>query len=161
MSQIVEQLTKVAGQEKRAYYDYVKAFSSAGIAALVRGGVEFEKAANLTKSACETDVRIKQLADSVQIFEKTASYVSELEAKVEQLEKIAGKVEEAERIEHSEPLSKLAAVGFTPEELEHMSHLPENLIEKVASQGSQPWEMGAGVGFQREKTDALLEFILG
>ena len=41
-----------------------------------------------------------------------------------------------------------------------MSSLPENLVEKVASIGSQPWEMGTGAGFKREKTDALLEFIL-
>lgn len=161
MSQVVEQLTKIASQEKKAYYDYVKAFSSAGIAALVRGGVEFEKAAGIVKEACGKDLKISQLADTVQVFEKTASYVLDLENQVSSLEKIAGKLETEAKIEHSDPLSKLASVGFTQEELEHMSHLPENLIEKVASQGSQPWEMGAGVGFQREKTDALLEFILG
>ena len=161
MSKIVELLTKSAELEKKAYYDYIKAFASSGISSLVRGGVSFEKAAQLMKVACEQDSKISALGVNVQAFEKASEYISELESKVSSLEKMAGMYEHKEEIETSAPLQKLASIGFTAEEIEYMSTLPENLIEKVASSNSAPWEMGSGVGISREKTDPLLEFILG
>lgn len=162
MSQIVELLQSAAEIEKQAYYNYVKAFASSGISTLVKGGVGFEKAAKLMQETCQSDKKIKGLGTNFVAFEKAAEYVIELETKVSELEKIAATFVTKEEIETSKPLSKLASIGFTQEEIEYMSSLPENLIEKVASStdGSKPWEMGGGAGLAREKTDPLLEFIL-
>ena len=162
MSEIVELLQSAAEMEKKAYYDYVKAFASSGISTLVKGGIGFDKAAQLMQESCEKDSKIKALGINSQAFEKTASYVIELENKVAELTKIAETFIVQDEISSSEPLSKLASIGFTQEEIEYMSSLPENLIEKVASSssGNKPWEMGAGAGMSREKTDPLLEFML-
>lgn len=160
MSEIVELLTKSAKVERQAYHDYIKSFASSGISSLVSGGVGFEKAAEVMKTACEQNPKIVQLGNNLNILEKTSEYISELETKVENLEKIANDLGHKVEIQESTPLSKLAAAGFTQEEIEHMSSLPENLIEKVASNNNSPWEMGAGVGLAREKTDPLLEFML-
>ena len=160
MSEIVDLLNKSAELEKQAYYDYVKAFASSGISSLVSGGVGFEKAAQLMKTACEQDPKIINLGMNANAFEKAAEYVAELEDKVTSLEKIAGQYEHQEIIETSEPLQKLASIGFTQEDIEFLSTLPENLLEKVASSNSAPWELGSGVGMAREKTDPLLDFIM-
>lgn len=163
MNQTVALLNKAAELEKKAYTDYVTSFSSSSIAALVKGGVPFEKAASLVQEACEADSKLHGLMANIVAFEKAAECIEEQSARIEELEKIAE--ETHERVEASldehNPLNKLASVGFTKEEIEMMSQLPENLITKVASAGSQPWEMGGGVGIPREKTDPLLEFIIG
>lgn len=161
MSQIVEQVKNKVELEKKAYFEYVKSFSGSSIAALVQGGVAFEKAAELTKQACEENPRAVSMLSDIEVFEKIAEYIEELEAKVEILEKSAGELETEVKIANSEPLNKLASIGFSEEEIAQISMLPENLQEKVASVNAQPWEMGSGVGIPREKTDPLLEFILG
>lgn len=160
MTKLVEQLSQAAELEKKAYFEYVKSFSSSGIATLVKGGVSLEKAASLVKEACQKDAKAIRLSEASNLFEKVAEHVAELEAKLEELEKFAEKVEEEKTIEESTPLNKLASIGFTKEELAYMNSLPDNLVEKVASIGNKPWEMGVGVGVAREKTDPLLEFIL-
>lgn len=160
MSKIIEQLKSAAELEKKAYFEYVKAFSSSGITALVKGGIGLEKAAAMIKEVCEKDTKANSLKAASNIFEKTAEYVKNLEDQILELEKFAKEVEKEKEIEESTPLNKLASLGFSKEELTYMNSLPENLVEKVASIGSKPWEMGGGVGMAREKTDPLLEFIL-
>lgn len=160
MSVIVEQLKKAAGLEKQAYFDYVKSFSSATIASLVKGGVQFEKAASLAQEVCQKDSKVQSLFSNYELMDKVAEYVEVLESKAVEFEKLAGRIEKEEKIEASEPLSKLAQYGFSNEEIEQMSALPDQLLEKVASVNSKPWEMGAGAGIPREKTDPMLEFIL-
>jgi hypothetical protein len=162
MSKTLDDLNKVIGLEKTAYVNYVSSYSGSGIATLVRGGYDFDKAASLVKEACEQDEKALSLKTYLTTFEKMASYISELESKLDGYEKVMDKAEEAIASNPNNPLMKLASVGFTPEEIEHMSNLPENLLEKVASSnGGNAWEMGSAVGVPREKTDALLEFILG
>lgn len=153
MTTFLEQLDKAAEMEKQAYFEYVKGFSTSGISALAKGGMSLDNATKLVKEACEKDARASGLKATAQLLEKAAEYISELEAELGSFQKEAA-------ITESEPLSKLANLGFTKEELEHMNSLPENLITKVASMNGQPWEMGTGVGFAREKTDPLLEFLL-
>lgn len=160
MTTLVEQLSQAAELEKKAYFEYVKSFSSAGIAALVKGGISLEKAASVIKEACQKDTKAIRLSEASNLFEKVAEHVTNLETKLSELEKFAEKVEETKAIEESTPLNKLASIGFSKEELAYMNSLPENLIEKVASIGGKPWEMGGAVGVAREKTDPLLEFIL-
>ena len=161
MTTIVEQLTNAAELEKKAYFEYVKSYSSAGIAALAKGGLSLEKAASIIKEACEKDSKATNLKATSMIFEKAAEYVKHLEAELGELKKVAEEVEKEKKIEESQPMNKLANLGFSKEELAYMASLPENLVTKVASIGSKPWEMGGGVGMAREKTDPLLEFILG
>jgi hypothetical protein len=160
MASIVEQLKIASELEKKAYVEYVKSFATSGIASLVKGGLALEKASSLVKEACATDSKAVKLMETSQAFEKAAEHILELEEKLAKLEKFAGEVEKEKAIEDSTPLNKLASIGFSKEELTYINSLPENLVEKVASMGSKPWEMGSGVGIPREKTDPLLEFIL-
>jgi hypothetical protein len=160
MSQITEQLKQASSLEKKAYFSHVKAFSSSMISTLVQGGLSLEKAASLTKEACLKDQKAASLQVNAEAFEKAAEYVEELESKVTELEKVAGQLQTEQDIEQSAPLNKLAAAGFTKEEVTYMNSLPEELLSKVASLGSQPWEMGSAVGVAREKTDPMLDFLL-
>lgn len=160
MTTIVEQLTNAAELEKKAYFEYVKSYSSAGIAALAKGGLSLEKAAAIIKEACQKDSKATNLKTTSQIFEKAAEYVKSLETELGEFKKFAETVEAEKKIEESTPMNKLANLGFSKEELTYINSLPENLVTKVASIGAKPWEMGGGVGIPREKTDPLLEFIL-
>jgi hypothetical protein len=160
MTTIVEQLTNACDLEKKAYFEYVKSFSSAGITALTKGGLPLEKASEFIKIACQNDGKAIALKTNAAIFEKTSAYIKSMEEELKDLQKFAQEIEQEKKIEESTPMSKLANIGFTKEELTYMSSLPENLVTKVASIGSKPWEMGSGVGMVREKTDPLLEFIL-
>ena len=163
MNETVALLNKTLELEKKAYVDYVTSLSSSGIAALVKGGVAFEKAASLIKAACDADPKAQSLASSISVFEKIAEYIDQQDAHIQELEKSASEIKETAEslVDPANPLNKLASIGFTKEEIEMMSELPENLLTKVASANSQPWEMGGGAGIPREKTDPMLEFILG
>lgn len=149
--------------EKKAYVDYVTSFTSSGIAALVRGGMDFDKASDIVKEACDTNQSLISITANIEAFEKSAEYIEELEAKVEELEKAASLIPviEKEKADKAGPMSKLASAGFSEEEINMISQLPENLMTKVANVGSQPWEMGGATGIPREKTDPMLEFLLG
>lgn len=163
MNETVALLNKALELEKKAYIDYVTSFSSSGIAALVKGGVAFEKAASLIQEACSSDGKAQSLASNIAIFEKVAEYIDQQDARIQELEKSASEIKQEveSRIDPENPLNKLASIGFSKEEIEMMAELPDNLLTKVASANSQPWELGGGAGFPREKTDPILEFILG
>lgn len=157
----IELLKQASGLEKKAYADYVANFTKAGIVALVQGGVAFEKAAGMMKEACEKDTSLAARSLNAQAFEKAAEHIEQLEARLAELEKVAGEaIVEAKKNDEKDPLHKLASIGFTDEEIAMMSQLPHNLVEKVASSNSRPHEMGGAVGMSREKTDPLLEFLL-
>ena len=160
MTTIVEQLIKAAELEKNAYFEYVKTYSNSSISALAKGGMDLDKATTLVKEACTKDAKANGLKDASQIFEKTAEYVQELETRLLELEKFAKEVNKEKEIEQSTPLTKLADLGFSKEELTCISSLPEDLVTKVASIGAQTWEMGSGVGMAIEKMDPLVEWIL-
>jgi len=157
----IELLKQASEIEKKAYADFVANFTKAGIVSLVQGGVEFEKAAEMMKQACEKNSTLALYQTHISAFEKAAEYIGELEGKLSELEKYA---EEAtvtvQKLDTNNPLNKLASIGFSDDQISMISQLPENLVEKVASANSQPWEMGNAVGIPREKTDPLLEFLL-
>lgn len=159
---ILELLNKAAELEKKAYADYVTNFTQAGIVALVKGGVVFEKAAEMMKQACEREELLARLQTNAIAFEKAAEYIGELETKVSGLEKVAQEqAVEIKTLDEKDPMHKLAASGFfSDEELDMMAQMPRQLVEKVASVGAQPDGMGSAVGVPREKTDPLLEFLL-
>lgn len=100
----------------------------------------------------------EKLTTLVLVLEKTAAYVESLEALVDELQAKINTSPETEK--QAEIHKKLGSIGFTEEEIEALSNVPEDLLNKVASVSSEPWELGKGVGFAREKTDPLLEWIL-
>jgi hypothetical protein len=160
MSKISEQVLKYAQEEKQAHEEYIRDFTASTIAHLMQGGVDAEKAALLAKEAClKDDNLVKSVSKSV-ILEKVAQYIEALET---ENTKMAAKIEttpveqKAERPEH---LKKLAALGFTDEELDALENVPTDVMQKVASAASEPWEMGRGVGPAVDKTDPLLSWIL-
>ena len=156
-----ELLKQASALEKKAYADFVSSFTKAGIVSLVQGGMPFEKAAETMKQACEANATLIGHQANISAFEKAAEYIEHLEARVGELEKVAEQAElEVQKHDDTNPLSKLAAAGFTEEEIALMSQMPNQLIEKVATANSQPWEMGNAVGVAREKTDPFLEWIL-
>jgi hypothetical protein len=157
-----ELLKQASALEKKACTDFVSNFTQSGIVSLVQGGVEFDKAAQLMKEACENHATTKSLQLNVVAFEKAAEYIEELEAKLSAVEKVAEEAQvEVQKLDEKNPLNKLASIGFTEAEIAMIAQLPENLIEKVAVANSTPWEMGGAVGMAREKTDPLLEFLIG
>lgn len=101
----------------------------------------------------------QKLIDLAEILEKTAAYVESLETKVAELEAkiITSPVGNEKQAEMNK---KLESIGFTPEEIGALSVVPESILDKVANISNEPWELGKGVGMQREKTDPLLEFLL-
>lgn len=166
MSNNVSQLLKKASElESAAYKEYVTNYTTTGIVALVQGGVPFEKAASMIEDTCGTNPVIGGLKTNILAFEKAAEYIVELETKVGDLEKAAAASVQTTpavpaKVKANDPLNKLASIGFSEEEISMISQLPENLMNKVASVGSQPWDMGEAVGMAHEKTDPLLEFLL-
>ena len=158
MSQIVDLLKQTCELEKVAYTEFVKTVTASTIEQLVSSGVPFEKAAGLVKAACEESAEIRGRVQNIEMLEKTAAYIEDLEGQLEQLEKAAEKVEALEEIQ--EPLNKLAQLGFSEQEIEQLSEVDSGLLHKVASVATSPASMGSGAGFAREKTDPLLEFIL-
>lgn len=154
MSQITELLRKTASLEKQAYVEFVRSLSSNSIAQLVNIGIPFEKAAGIVKEACYEADEVTERAQKFQLWEKTAEYV-------EQLEQNQTQVKPEVNPEIVEPLNKLANLGFSEAELEKLHDIDQALLTKVANAVSSPESMGSAVGFAREKTDPLLEFLVG
>ena len=95
---------------------------------------------------------LEQLAE---IFEKTAEYVEELEAKIQE------KDEAQFRLQNSEHLDKLASYGFSEEELSGLK--PETLekISGVVGSTEEPaWEIGTGIGVAEDSLDPIARFCL-
>jgi uncharacterized protein YoxC len=148
--------------EKKAFEETVKSLTGTAIAELVRAGIPFEKAASVVKEASEQADEFTERKRRIMVLSKVAEYVEEVEEKVSKLEKVAEqvRVQEETPSEVKESIEKLASVGFTEEEIEHMKVINQGLIEKMAKAATAPASMGGRVGVPREKTDALLEFLL-
>lgn len=163
MTTIAENVAKLAELEKVAYVDYVKSMSSSAIVALVEGGMEFEKAASIVEEAVQKDATAIDIRNRADVFEKVASHVLGLEARISELEKEAKEAGEAEVRKNDPVFEKLASLGFSAEEIEAMSEsLPDSLIEKVASTtapDNAPWGLGAGTGRAIEEMDPMVRFL--
>lgn len=162
MSKISEQLVKYAQEEKQANEEYIQDFSSVTIAHLVQGGVARDKAMLLVKEAVLRKEDLVKSITRANVLEKTAKYIEALE---EENVKLQAKIstespEQTKQAEIPESHKKLAALGFSPEEIEAMKDVPEKVLEKVADVTSQPWELGRGVGPAVKEMDPLLSFIL-
>lgn len=159
MSTIVDLLRKNSELEKAAYSEYVKSSTASSINLLVNKGMAFEKAASLVKEACSESEELQEKVNSFLLLEKLATHIEGLESELSGLKKQAQDEVDAGVIK--EPMDKLANMGFTEEDLKSLREVDPVLLEKMASISSAPWEMGKAAGVAREKTDPLLEFILG
>ena len=163
MSEQLELVKRSLELEKQAYFDYVSAYSSSGITSLVRGGMEFEKAASIVEEAVQKDATAIDIRNRADVLEKVASHVLGLEARISELEKEAKEAGEAEVRKNDPVFEKLASLGFSAEEIEAMSEsLPDSLIEKVASTtatDNAPWGLGAGTGRAIEEMDPMVRFL--
>lgn len=144
--------------------------------ALTYRGIDVEKAASLVKAA---NINVKELSGFVvetpeenmaDVLVKVAAYIESLEAEnAELLEKSAQVVTEVKEVfievekpELSEPMAKFASSGaLSFEDLEAMRSLPEDTLTKLANFSEEPWNLGAGSGMTRPKSDPLMDFILG
>ena len=134
---------------------------------LVMQGIDIERAVSMVKAAgvdvkALTTVNLEPEVNPVaEMLDKVASYVEDLEHKVAELEAAVPVPE----IKLPEVFTKAASSGaLTFEDLEEIKGLNTHTLEKMASAFShseQSWEMGAGSGHARPKTDAILEFCLG
>src|SRR6266581_3169321 len=150
MSNVITLLRDAAEIEKKACTNFIVSYSSSGISALVKGGVPFEKATSLVKEACEKDPQVRDFITNATAFEKAAEHIETQDSRIVELEKIAAEIkQELVETDKNNPFNKLASIGFTKEEIALMAELPENLVTKVASAGSQPWELGGGSGIPR------------
>lgn len=163
MSKISEQLFKYAQEEKEAHLAYVKDFSTTAIAHLTQGGVDRDKAILLTKEACLRNGELKSSIQKAEVLEKIAQYIEAIE---EENVKLAAKLEtmtpEQKPVEMPEHMKKLAALGFTEDELKSMEGVAPAVLEKVArtAESADEFGLGRGVGPKVDKMDPFLEFLM-
>jgi hypothetical protein len=173
----VQQLIKVAGlSEQDARYEVAQHLMEKEAAnyLVATAGVDIEQAVTLVKAAnvnvrdlSNFDISVTEVDPTIDLLEKAAQYIdsleSELEAKNEELEKVAQDIEQhrIDEIKLPDAIEKLASSGsFTNEDLAALKSMGQEVLTKVASAMDEPWEMGRGSGYARPKTDPLLEFIL-
>ena len=159
MSKISEQLLKYAQEEKQAHEEYIRDFAASTMAHLINGGVDKEKASLLAKEACLKDENLVKSISRANILEKTAQYIVALE---EENVKLAAQVETDKEKEPELPaaLKKFAEWGYSKEEIEALSGMPDKVLEKMANNFGRPDEMGRPSGVPGRSSDPLLDFIL-
>lgn len=138
---------------------------------LVMAGIDVERAVSMVKAA---NIKVKELGSvkmaqeikpEVELLTKAASYITELEGRVESLEQsmadqAATYASEVKAV-LPDSLTKVAQSGMlTEDDLLELSQINPELLTKVASALEQPWEMGKAAGMARPKTDPFLEFCL-
>lgn len=107
----------------------------------------------------------EELRGNAEILEKTASYISELETKLNNSEaKVAELTDEAAQRSRSDeleaPLSKLAEAGYTESELEELSKVGPEVLTKLASRSEAPDSMGESYGTAADSLDPLTQFLM-
>jgi ParB-like chromosome segregation protein Spo0J len=102
-----------------------------------------------------------ELFNFADTLEKIAEYIEELETENASLEKAAHEAPVVVAPEKAVVLEKLANAGYSEEELAEMNGLSDALMKKMAAVTEKPWGFGEAAGPKREKTDPLLEFMLG
>lgn len=105
------------------------------------------------------------LLESAEILEKIANYISEIETKLSNSEaKVAELTKEAndktKSDELAEPLKKLASSGYTKEELQELSLMSKDTLEKIAARAEAPEPMGEAFGKASSGLDPLATFLL-
>ena len=140
----------------------------AAVNSLVEGGMEEAVASEVldglkAQVAPESDKMMQKVAElrtEVQVLEKTAAYIDELEAK---LNSAQAKISDMEKKANVSPelnvLAKNQHLGQG--ELDELNSLSEGTLKKIASSTSgSPWEIGSASSIPSRGGDALLEFLM-
>lgn len=180
-TQVAVELLKQAGlSEDQAQAEVAQMqFEKEAVEHLAMSGIDVESAVSLVKAANInvrelTGVVDKQEAPESDLFVKVAEYVEHLEAQVKDLQDQVGELEKSAslviqdpswiepEIEVPEQFTKAASMGvLTKSDLEALSKVDQNVLNKIASSMDRPWEMGAPSGIVRPKSDPILDFIYG
>lgn len=142
----------------------------ATVSALIEGGVDTEEAESLVDSlitrACpdlqSTIEKSAQFRTIATILEKAASYIDELELKLEDSKASIIAMEKSAEAEIKAPsVSALEDTGmFTNEDLEALRALERDTLSKVASHiRSSPHNMGGPSNRMRADIDAFTQFL--
>lgn len=160
--QLTEKLQKHASDAQ-----FLEQTKLAAAEALVEQGIDAESAVEMVKSAEEWDGLIPTpvVVDPslvVTVFEKSASYIDELENTIAEMQA---------KITNSEGFSKAAAVsgpeaeslqncGFSDDQVKIMAET--GILEKVAHLAGTPWEPGTSSGRPTaESLDPIERFCFG
>lgn len=140
----------------------------AAVNSLVEGGMEEAVASEVldglkAQVAPESDKMMQKVAElrtEVQVLEKTAAYIDELEAKLNSAQaKISDMEKKANVSLELNVLAKNLHLGQG--ELDELNSLSEGTLKKIASSTSgSPWEIGSASSIPSRGGDALLEFLM-
>lgn len=140
----------------------------AAVNSLVEGGMEEATASEVldglkNKVAPESDKMMQKVAElrlEVQVLEKAADYIDELESKFNSAQaKISDMEKTASATPEMNALSKQLHLGQG--EMDELKSLSEGTLKKIASMtSSTPWELGQASSIPSRGGDALLEFLI-
>ncbi len=141
---IANELKAVADQQ-----EFLEMTKQAAVETLIEQGIDAEKASELVKSAKEIqNLAVSQPVFNMdvisEVFEKSASYIEELEVRLAEMQ---SKIESNEEMLKQASLSgnpkvaELRGLGFSEEEIKMLGN--SGMIEKVAQTAGQPWESGS------------------
>lgn len=180
--EVAVDLLKQAGvDETEARYHVAQdAMEKEAYNVLARKGVDHEDALKLIKSAnidlkSITSFSIEPVVDPmIDVLEKAASYIefleNEIQGKDDALEKAAEEIEEVRGMipvvgeYEPEAIVKFASSGrFTNEDLEALKAVPEDTLNKMASNFDEPaWSIGGASGHSDgSDLDPLARFLMG
>ena len=169
----VDEFKQQSSSEEASSWGHIKA---AATQQLVDNGVPKDSADivldELAKKAGITDSQASQGSFSINVeqevlplLEKTAHYVSELEAKIgtdnEHIQELQEQLEKAAEQNHQDAVEVLKEKGFSEEDAENLVKLPGNTLEKIASMASgEPWDLGSGARQAADTLDPLEQFVM-
>ena len=141
---------------------------AAAVDALVDGGLERDVAEQVL-DGLETQVapdstklmhKAAELEREIKILEKTATYIEDLEAKLESASDRVLNLEKQACI--SKELNSLSESDvFSSEELEQLKSLPASTLQKVAhSVDTTPWSLGQRSDRVDSTVDPILHFVM-
>lgn len=159
---LTEQLQKQA--EAREALELTK---EAAVSALIEEGVSEEEASELVKSAEElSELQPAAIVVDPQfvstVFIKAAQYIEQLEADAAEMQvKIKHSEDLVKEASYSSPATQdLQVVGFSKEQVNILAEA--NMLDKVASLMSTPWEPGASSGqLSQNAMDPIEAFCFG
>lgn len=140
----------------------------AAVNSLVEGGMEEAVASEVldglkNQVAPESDKMMQKVAElrlEVQVLEKAASYIDELEAKLNSAQAKISDMEKAASL--SPELNEIAKhLHLGQGEMDELNSLSEGTLKKIASStGGSPWGIGSASSIPSRGGDALLEFLI-
>lgn len=162
-SVVVTGLRKIA--EEFATISAWDEIKDSAVAGLIGGGLE-KQAAEAVMSEMEKVAEqplSHNLSELSGILTDVASYVEELEAKIE--------TSERELLQKTAQVSKMSGErdvlhpfierGFSEEEVRSISTLPEETLQKLAhATHSSPTPLGSGAGMAKDAMDPLFAFLM-